>query len=55
MMPSFAAASTDHEIEEYRAGKKGLIGLFMGEVMKYSRGSADPKKASALLREKLDA
>jgi Asp-tRNA(Asn)/Glu-tRNA(Gln) amidotransferase B subunit len=24
-------------------------------VMKYSRGSADPKKASALLREKLDA
>ena len=50
-----ALAAYPDKIEEYRAGKKGLIGLFMGEVMKYSRGSADPKKASALLREKLDA
>jgi aspartyl-tRNA(Asn)/glutamyl-tRNA(Gln) amidotransferase subunit B len=50
-----ALAAYPEKIEEYRAGKKGLIGLFMGEVMKYSRGSADPKKASALLREKLDA
>jgi|TARA_B100000497_G_C7689705_1_gene418964 aspartyl-tRNA(Asn)/glutamyl-tRNA(Gln) amidotransferase subunit B len=50
-----ALAVYPEKIEEYRSGKKGLIGLFMGEVMKYSRGSADPKKASALLREKLDA
>ena len=50
-----ALAAYPEKIEEYRSGKKGLIGLFMGEVMKYSRGSADPKKASALLREKLDA
>jgi len=50
-----ALAAYPEKIEEYRTGKKGLIGLFMGEVMKYSRGSADPKKASALLREKLDA
>ena len=50
-----AMAAYPEKIEEYRSGKKGLIGLFMGEVMKYSRGSADPKKASALLREKLDA
>lgn len=50
-----ALAAYPEKIEEYRGGKKGLIGLFMGEVMKYSRGSADPKKASALLREKLDA
>lgn len=50
-----ALAAYPDKIEEYRAGKKGLIGLFMGEVMKYSRGSADPKKASAMLREKLDA
>lgn len=50
-----ALAAYPEKIEEYRAGKKGLIGLFMGEVMKYSRGSADPKKASAMLREKLDA
>jgi aspartyl-tRNA(Asn)/glutamyl-tRNA(Gln) amidotransferase subunit B len=50
-----ALAAYPEKIEEYRGGKKGLIGLFMGEVMKYSRGNADPKKASALLREKLDA
>ena len=50
-----ALAAYPEKIEEYRSGKKGLIGLFMGEVMKYSRGNADPKKASAMLREKLDA
>ena len=50
-----ALAAYPEKIEEYRSGKKGLIGLFMGEVMKYSKGTADPKKASALLREKLDA
>jgi len=50
-----ALAAYPDKIEEYRSGKKGLIGLFMGEVMKYSRGNADPKKASAMLREKLDA
>jgi aspartyl-tRNA(Asn)/glutamyl-tRNA(Gln) amidotransferase subunit B len=50
-----ALAAYPDKIEEYRSGKKGLIGLFMGEVMKYSKGSADPKKASALLREKLEA
>jgi aspartyl-tRNA(Asn)/glutamyl-tRNA(Gln) amidotransferase subunit B len=50
-----ALAAYPEKIEEYRSGKKGLIGLFMGEVMKYSKGTADPKKASVLLREKLDA
>lgn len=39
----------DKEIE-YKAGKYGLIGLFMGEVMKLSGGKADPKKANQLLR-----
>ena len=43
------------KVEEYRNGKKGLIGLFMGEVMKMSRGKADPKKASAIIREQLEA
>ena len=40
---------------EYRAGKKGLLGLFMGEVMKLSGGKADPKVASKLVKEALDA
>ena len=42
------------KVLEYKAGKKGLIGLFMGEVMKLSKGKADPKLANKLLREKLD-
>ena len=39
---------------EYKSGKKGLIGLFMGEVMKLSKGKADPKLANQLLRTKLE-
>lgn len=41
------------KVEEYKNGKHGLAGLFMGEVMKLSKGKADPKKANQLLREKL--
>ncbi|MDA9938229.1 Asp-tRNA(Asn)/Glu-tRNA(Gln) amidotransferase subunit GatB [Salibacteraceae bacterium] len=39
---------------DYKGGKKGLLGLFMGEVMKRSGGKADPKKTNALLREELE-
>ena len=42
------------KVIEYKAGKKGLIGLFMGEVMKLSRGKADPKLASQILKEVLE-
>ena len=31
------------KVKEYQSGKKGLIGLFIGEVMKLSKGKADPK------------
>jgi aspartyl-tRNA(Asn)/glutamyl-tRNA(Gln) amidotransferase subunit B len=31
------------KVEEYKNGKKGLLGLFVGEVMKASKGKADPK------------
>jgi aspartyl-tRNA(Asn)/glutamyl-tRNA(Gln) amidotransferase subunit B len=41
------------KVAEYRAGKKGLIGLFVGEVMKLSQGKADPKLTNQLLAEKL--
>jgi aspartyl-tRNA(Asn)/glutamyl-tRNA(Gln) amidotransferase subunit B len=43
------------KVQEYRSGKKGLLGLFMGEVMKMSGGKADPKIASKLVKEALDA
>ncbi|MEO6316855.1 MAG: Asp-tRNA(Asn)/Glu-tRNA(Gln) amidotransferase subunit GatB [Chitinophagaceae bacterium] len=42
------------KVAEYKKGKKGLIGLFMGEVKKISKGKADPKMASQLLTEKLN-
>lgn len=42
------------KVLEYRKGKKGLIGLFMGEVKKKSRGKADPKLTNDLLLEKLN-
>jgi len=41
------------KVTEYKAGKEGLIGLFMGEVMKQSKGKADPKLTNKLLRIEL--
>ncbi|MBL7776644.1 MAG: Asp-tRNA(Asn)/Glu-tRNA(Gln) amidotransferase GatCAB subunit B, partial [Saprospiraceae bacterium] len=41
------------KVAEYRKGKKGLLGLFMGELMKASKGQADPKVASKILEKKL--
>ena len=41
------------KVAEYKKGKKGLIGLFMGEVKKLSRGKADPKAATKMLEERL--
>ena len=41
------------KVEEYRKGKKGLMGLFVGEVMKKSKGKADPRLLNQLLSEKL--
>jgi aspartyl-tRNA(Asn)/glutamyl-tRNA(Gln) amidotransferase subunit B len=46
-------ASMPDKVAEYRKGKKGLIGLFMGEVKKISRGKADPRKTNDLLIEAL--
>ena len=49
-----AIAKYPKKVIEYKNGKKGLIGLFMGEVMKLSKGKADPKICNQLLRDKLD-
>ena len=48
-----AIAAFPDKVKAYQNGKKGLIGLFMGEVMKLSKGKADPKMANQLLRERL--
>lgn len=42
------------KVDEYKAGKVSLVGLFMGEVMKISKGKADPKVANQLVKETLD-
>ncbi len=42
------------KVSEYHNGKKGVIGLFMGEVMKLSHGKLDPKQANKLIIEKLE-
>jgi aspartyl-tRNA(Asn)/glutamyl-tRNA(Gln) amidotransferase subunit B len=41
------------KVVEYKKGKKGLIGLFTGEVKKLSQGKADPKMTMQLLEQKL--
>ena len=42
------------EVDAYRNGKRKLIGLFVGEVMKATAGAADPQSARNLLAERLD-
>jgi aspartyl-tRNA(Asn)/glutamyl-tRNA(Gln) amidotransferase subunit B len=42
------------KVQEYKSGKKGLMGMFMGQVMKKSQGKADPKVANKILTELLD-
>lgn len=42
------------KVDEFKKGKKGLMGLFVGEVMKLSKGKADPQMTNQLLNEKLN-
>lgn len=42
------------KIAEYKSGKVGLLGLFVGEVMKLSKGKADPKLLNQLVKETLE-
>lgn len=46
-------ASMPEKVAEYKNGKVGLMGLFMGQLMKLSQGKADPKESSRLLTERL--
>jgi glutaminyl-tRNA synthetase len=41
------------KVAEYREGKSGLLGFFVGEVMKASRGKADPTRVRAMLERRL--
>jgi len=49
-----AIAKMPDKVKEYKSGKKGLIGLFAGEVKKISKGKADMQVVNKLLAEKLN-
>ncbi len=43
------------KVAAYKGGKTGLMGMFVGEVMKRSKGKADPKTTNELVAKKLNA
>jgi aspartyl-tRNA(Asn)/glutamyl-tRNA(Gln) amidotransferase subunit B len=50
---SAVLAANPGRVEAYKNGKKGLLGFFVGQVMKESGGAANPKVVSELLEERL--
>jgi len=46
-------AASPKEVESYRSGKTGLLSFFVGQVMKESRGKANPKVVQEVLKKKL--
>ena len=45
----------EQQVEAYRGGKEGLLGFFVGQVMRETQGKANPKVVNERLREKLRA
>ncbi len=50
-----ALAANPGQLEQYRAGRTKVLGWFVGQVMKATRGQANPALVNARLRQKLDA
>jgi aspartyl-tRNA(Asn)/glutamyl-tRNA(Gln) amidotransferase subunit B len=46
-------AGNPKQVEQYKGGKTTVIGFLVGQVMKASRGQANPQVVNELLREKL--
>ncbi|HJO39230.1 MAG TPA: Asp-tRNA(Asn)/Glu-tRNA(Gln) amidotransferase subunit GatB [Vicinamibacterales bacterium] len=47
-------ASHDDAVSQYRAGKHGALGFLVGQMMKATRGKANPKLVNELLRKAID-
>jgi len=47
-------AANPKQLEQYRAGKKTMLGFFVGQVMKGSKGQANPQLVNELLTRKLE-
>ena len=43
------------KVKEYQNGKKGVLGLFMGDLMKKTKGKINPQVASKLVIDKLES
>jgi len=48
-------SENEQQVEAYRGGKDGLLGFFVGQVMKETGGKANPQVVNERLREKLNA
>ena len=48
-------AANQDKVEEYRGGKDKLMGFFVGQVMKASKGQANPGVVNQILKDKLTA
>jgi aspartyl-tRNA(Asn)/glutamyl-tRNA(Gln) amidotransferase subunit B len=48
-------AANPKQVEQYRAGKKAVIGFFVGQVMKVSKGQANPQMVNELLAKRLES
>ena len=48
-------AANPDQVAAYRGGKEGLLGFFVGQVMRKTQGKANPKVVNERLREKLSA
>ena len=48
-------AANPKQVEQYRAGKKTVTGFFVGQVMKASKGQANPQLVNELLAKKLES
>jgi len=49
-----ALSKLPEKVTEYKNGKLGLLGMFVGEVMKLSKGKADPKILNQLVKQELE-
>tara|TARA_B100000745_G_scaffold229348_1_gene153739 strand:- start:381 stop:1817 length:1437 start_codon:yes stop_codon:yes gene_type:complete len=48
-------ANSPQQIEQYKGGMQKVFGYFVGQVMKASKGKADPAQVNQILRQKLDS
>jgi aspartyl-tRNA(Asn)/glutamyl-tRNA(Gln) amidotransferase subunit B len=49
-----AIAANPKSVADYKAGKKAALGFFVGQVMKLSKGKADPRLVGELVSKELD-